>query len=200
MYARCFSLPIEAMLFSKCLPEWINQTFMGQPSDIGEDRAMTNMILKQGKQVLFQRNSHVLTNVPETYTGLYKMFIRWGRSNVRENLMMAKFVFTNFRKESKAGARLLYINQFLSIVMAYPFLLFMLFFVAMHPICSSVLHLQDVDCLKLSGVILCKALQHLRICLGLYLQYSYILSDCFGLCPMPLQLQEKRGWLTRELS
>src|SRR5690606_22122319 len=32
-----------------CLPEWINQTFMGKPSDIGEDRAMTNMILKQGK-------------------------------------------------------------------------------------------------------------------------------------------------------
>ena len=32
-----------------CLPQWINQTFMGQPSDIGEDRAMTNMILKQGR-------------------------------------------------------------------------------------------------------------------------------------------------------
>jgi hyaluronan synthase len=37
----------------KCLPEWISQTFMGQPSDIGEDRAMTNMILKQGKSVQF---------------------------------------------------------------------------------------------------------------------------------------------------
>ena len=48
---------------------------MGQPSDIGEDRAMTNMILKQGHHVLFQRNATVLTNVPEEYTGLYKMFI-----------------------------------------------------------------------------------------------------------------------------
>src|SRR5690606_17008311 len=37
-----------------CLPDWINQTFMGQPSDIGEDRAMTNMILKQGYHVQFQ--------------------------------------------------------------------------------------------------------------------------------------------------
>jgi hyaluronan synthase len=40
------------------LPEWINQKFMGRSSDIGEDRAMTNMILKQGKKVLFQRNNH----------------------------------------------------------------------------------------------------------------------------------------------
>lgn len=59
-----------------CLPEWINQKFMDKPSDIGEDIAMTNMILKQGKEVLFQRNAHVLTNVPESYKGLYKMFIR----------------------------------------------------------------------------------------------------------------------------
>jgi hyaluronan synthase len=104
-----------------CLPEWINQTFMGQPSDIGEDRAMTNMILKQGFHVLFQRNAVVLTNVPEEYVGLYKMFIRWGRSNVRENIMMAQYVFKDFRKESKFGARLLFLNQSLRIVMAYPF-------------------------------------------------------------------------------
>lgn len=58
-----------------CLPEWINQTFMGQPSDIGEDRAMTNMILKQGLHVLFQRNAYVLTNVPEEYKGLYLSLI-----------------------------------------------------------------------------------------------------------------------------
>src|SRR5690606_38132393 len=64
-----------------CLPEWINQTFMGKPSDIGEDRAMTNMILKQGYHVLFQKNAYAYTNVPEQYKGLYKMFIRWGRSN-----------------------------------------------------------------------------------------------------------------------
>jgi len=94
-----------------CLPEWINQQFMGQASDIGEDRAMTNMILKQGYKVLFQRNAHVLTNVPETYKGLYKMFIRWGRSNVRENINMLQYVFKNFRKDSKFGTRLLFLRS-----------------------------------------------------------------------------------------
>src|SRR5690606_6126378 len=81
-----------------CLPDWINQTFMGQPSDIGEDRAMTNMILKQGYHVQFQENAYVYTNIPKRYKNLYKMFIRWERSNVRENIMMSKFAFTDFRE------------------------------------------------------------------------------------------------------
>lgn len=117
-----------------CLEAWINQTFMGKASDIGEDRAMTNMILKQGKQVLFQRNAYAYTNVPESYKGLYKMFIRWGRSNVRENIAMAQYVFKNFREESKLGTRLLFISQSLKIIMSYPFILFMVFFIVTPPI------------------------------------------------------------------
>ena len=184
----------------KCLPEWINQTFMGQPSDIGEDRAMTNMILKQGKKVLFQRNSYVLTNVPERYTGLYKMFIRWGRSNVRENLMMAKFVFTNFRKGSKAGARLLYINQFLSIAMAYPFLLFMLFFVVTHPI----LFISST----FAGILIASSFPVLfyakrySVSESLW-AYTYSILYTFGLfwiMPYAIATAGKRGWLTRELA
>lgn len=41
----------------QCLPEWIEQKFMGQASDIGEDRAMTNMILKQGKSIVSKKRS-----------------------------------------------------------------------------------------------------------------------------------------------
>src|SRR5690606_4516096 len=43
------------------LPQWIAQTLMVQPSDIGEDRAMTNMSLKPGHHVLFQRNAYCYT-------------------------------------------------------------------------------------------------------------------------------------------
>ena len=117
-----------------CLENWINQTFMGKPSDIGEDRAMTNMILKQGYHVLFQRNALAYTNVPEKYRGLHKMFTRWGRSNVRENIEMAKYVFTDFRKGRKAGTRLLFLSQSMRILLCYPLLFFMLYFVLTHPL------------------------------------------------------------------
>ena len=183
----------------ECLPEWINQKFMGQISDIGEDRAMTNMILKQGKSVLFQKNAVVFTDVPEQYKGLYKMFIRWGRSNVRENIAMAKFVFTNFKNESKVGARLLFLNQFLTIVMTYPFLIFMLFFIAIHPILflsSTLLGLLIVS----SFPVLFYAKKY-SISESLW-AYSYSVFYTFGLfwiAPYAIATAGKSGWLTREL-
>ena len=184
----------------ECLPEWINQTFMGSASDIGEDRAMTNMILKQGKKVLFQRNALVLTDVPEKYQGLYKMFIRWGRSNVRENLAMAKYVFTDFKKESKAGTRLLFINQFLTLVMTYPFLLFMLFFIVVHPllfISSTLLGILIVS----SFPVLFYAKRY-SAAESLW-AYAYSVLYTFGLFwipPYAIATAGRSGWLTRELS
>jgi hyaluronan synthase len=87
------------------LDAWLNQTFLGQPAGIGEDRAMTNAILKSGYHVTFQSNAVVYTNVPVRYKGLCKMFLRWARSNVRETLAMASFIFTPFRRTPAAGAR-----------------------------------------------------------------------------------------------
>lgn len=183
----------------KCLPEWIDQKFMGTPSDIGEDRAMTNMILKQGKKVLFQRNALVLTDVPVQYQGLYKMFIRWGRSNVRENIVMAKYVFSNFREGSKSGARLLFINQFLTLVMTYPFLLFMLFFIIVHPLLflSSTL----LGILIISSFPVLFYAKRYSISESLW-AYSYSVLYTFGLfwiAPYAIATAGKSGWLTREL-
>jgi hyaluronan synthase len=180
-----------------CLPQWISQTFRGQPSDIGEDRAMTNMILKQGYHVLFQRNAYVLTNVPEKYKGLYKMFIRWGRSNVRENLMMAKYVFSNFRKESKLGARLLFLNQSLKIVMAYPFILFMLFFIITHPILFLSSTFASILVLSSFSVLFYGKRYNFS---QSFWAYSYSILYTFGLfwiTPYAIATASKRGWLTR---
>lgn len=183
-----------------CLPEWINQTFMGQPSDIGEDRAMTNMILKQGYNVLFQSKSYVLTNVPEKYNGLYKMFIRWDRSNVRENIMMSKFVFKDFRKGAKLGTRLLFLNQSIKIIMTYPFLLFMLFFIATHPVLflSSTLF----SILILSSFPVLFYAKRYDIYQSFW-AYSYSILYTFGLfwiTPYAIVTANRRGWLTRGLA
>ncbi len=180
-----------------CLPEWINQTFMGQPSDIGEDRAMTNMILKQGYHVLFQRNSYAYTNVPEQYQGLYKMFIRWGRSNVRENIQMSKYVFTNFREGSKVGARLLFFSQATKIIMSYPFLLFMFFFILTHPLLFLSSTLASILVLSTFPVIFYAK----RYSFGeAFWAYSYSILFTFGLfwiTPYAIATANKRGWLTR---
>lgn len=182
-----------------CLEDWINQTFMGQPSDIGEDRAMTNMILKQGKHVLFQRNAYCYTNVPEKYKGLYKMFIRWGRSNVRENIQMAKYVYKDFREGSKVGPRLLFANQWLKLIMSYPFMIFMLYFIITHPILfiSSTLF----STLILSSFPMLFYAKRYKFSESFW-AYSYSLLYAFGLfwiTPYAIATASRRGWLTREL-
>lgn len=182
-----------------CLPEWINQTFMGQPSDIGEDRAMTNMILKQGYKVLFQKNAMVYTNVPEKYSGLYKMFIRWDRSNVRENLMMAKYVFTNFRQGNKAGTRVLFINQCLKVVLAYPMILFMLFFVATHPVLFLTSTLAGILLFSSFSMFFYAKKYNFSQSLWAYTYSIFYTFSLFWITPYAIATAGRRGWLTRGL-
>ena len=80
------------------LEEWRRQTFMGLPANIGEDRALTNLVLRQGFFTVYQRSAVVYTVVPETYRGLVRMYLRWDRSNFRENWVQLKFIFSNYRK------------------------------------------------------------------------------------------------------
>jgi hyaluronan synthase len=79
------------------LKEWLQQTFMGLPATIGEDRALTNFVLRQGYYTAYQRNALVHTVVPECYRGLCRMYLRWDRSNFRENWVQLKFIFSKYR-------------------------------------------------------------------------------------------------------
>lgn len=84
-YRRSAVLPL--------LSEWLHQNFLGAPSTIGEDRAITSLLLRSGYKVKFQSNAVVATCVPSTYVRLCRMLIRWTRSDIRENLVMTKFAF-----------------------------------------------------------------------------------------------------------
>lgn len=179
------------------LPEWINQTFMGKLSDIGEDRAMTNMILKQGYDVLFQRNAHVLTNTPEEYENLYKMFIRWERSNVRENIMMSKFAFGDFRQGNKTGTRILLLNQWLKVILAYPLMISMLFFVLNYPVVFLLTTLFAIALLSSVQVIFYARKYNLLESFWAYPYSIFYAFSLFWITPYAIATAAKRGWLTR---
>jgi hyaluronan synthase len=87
----------RADVINPLLPSWVNQTFMGRHAAIGEDRAITNLVLSRGFRVVYQREAVVLTKIPTTFTGLRRMLLRWARSNVRENLVMLSFIIGRFR-------------------------------------------------------------------------------------------------------
>ena len=77
----------------RVLPAWMEQKFLGARCTFGEDRAMTNMVLGQGYDTVYQRTATVHTVVPENYSKMCKMFLRWDRSYVREEINFMRVVW-----------------------------------------------------------------------------------------------------------
>jgi hyaluronan synthase len=70
----------RAQIVHKVLDTWLNQRFLGARCTFGEDRALTNAILAEGYDSVYQGSAVVHTLVPETYSKLCKMYLRWDRS------------------------------------------------------------------------------------------------------------------------
>jgi len=181
-----------------CLEEWINQTFMGVKTDIGEDRAMTNMIMKQGYNTLFQSNAHVSTNIPETYSVLRKMFTRWERSNVRENIMMSKFAFTDFRNENKLKPRVLLANQWVSVIMAYPSLLVMLLSLIFYPVLFLSTTIISIAFFSIIPAVYFAIKNSTKSSLWIFTYNIFYFFTLFWITPYAILTANRRGWLTRE--
>ncbi len=79
------------------LDRWRTQSFLGVPCTYGEDRALTNFVLQAGSYCVYQQTAVVHTLAPRTYAGLCRMYLRWHRSNIRESLRQATFLFTAYR-------------------------------------------------------------------------------------------------------
>ncbi len=75
------------------LPDWERQRFLGTQCTYGEDRALTNAILGRGYDTVYQRSAVVHTIVPETYAKLCRMYLRWDRSYIREELRFSRIVW-----------------------------------------------------------------------------------------------------------
>lgn len=83
------------------MDEWENQRFLGRPVNHGEDQALTNIVLRQGYDTVYQRTAIVHTLVPTNYRQLSRMFLRWDRSYIVEGFSFARFMFSKYRKKNR---------------------------------------------------------------------------------------------------
>lgn len=83
------------------LDEWTHQTFLGRPVGHGEDQALTNIVLREGHDTVYQRTATIHTLAPTTYRQLSRMFLRWDRSYIVEGFSFAKFMFTRYRTKNR---------------------------------------------------------------------------------------------------
>ncbi|MGL4912347.1 MAG: glycosyltransferase [Romboutsia sp.] len=94
----CLSGPISCYrkdLIDKYKDAWLNQKFLGQPATFGDDRSMTNFILKHNRTV-YQDSAICTTIVPSGFKVFLKQQMRWKRSWLRESIRAGSFMW---RKE-----------------------------------------------------------------------------------------------------
>lgn len=87
---------------------WENQSFLGRPSTYGDDRSLTNCVMRDWR-VVYHSQAISCTIAPETVSKFVRQQLRWKRSWTRESLIISRFIW---RKHPLAS-----LTTYLSIVL-----------------------------------------------------------------------------------
>jgi hyaluronan synthase len=87
----CFSAYRRTAILPS-LEWWEAQTFLGVESTFGDDRSLTNCVLRDWR-VLYEKRAVSHTIVPSGFREFITQQTRWKRSWTRESLMAAKFIW-----------------------------------------------------------------------------------------------------------
>ena len=74
------------------LDAWLNQKFLGVQATFGDDRSLTNYVLKT-RRVIFHDGARALTKVPGRWLKYFKQQLRWKKSWSRETLVAARILW-----------------------------------------------------------------------------------------------------------
>lgn len=77
------------------IEDWLEQRFLGCKATFGDDRSLTNFVLKSSRTG-YQDTAICSTIVPNTHSQFLKQQIRWKRSWLRESIIASKYMW---RKE-----------------------------------------------------------------------------------------------------
>ena len=92
----CLSGPLSAYrrdVLLQFIDEWVNQTFLGRPATFGDDRSLTNSLLRRNRRVVYESTARTKTIVPEDYRTFFRQQMRWKRSWFRETLRGCRFMW-----------------------------------------------------------------------------------------------------------
>ncbi len=87
----CFSAYRRSSML-EVLDDWLNQHFLGVQATFGDDRSLTNYLLRKYK-VIYSSEAIATTIVPENHKQFLKQQLRWKKSWFRETLIAATFMW-----------------------------------------------------------------------------------------------------------
>ena len=190
------------------LDRWLDQRFLGARCTNGDDHAMTNLVLSLGHDTRYQSNAVVYTLVPETYTRLSKMFLRWARSSTREGLLALLFVprrmVTLARRANNPvtavthpiGVALDAIAQPVFVGLRFAGLFFGVGLALLHPLLlAKTLVASTLIALPYAAVYL-RSERHTDVLFGVLYGW-FALFALFWIQPLAVLTVRKNGWMTR---
>lgn len=83
-YRRAYITPV--------IDEWLNQKFLGSTCTFGDDRSLTNFVIRDYRAV-YSREARAYTVVPDTFSKYVKQQQRWKKSWIRETFIASTFMW-----------------------------------------------------------------------------------------------------------
>jgi hyaluronan synthase len=79
--------------FEPAVARLVSQSVLGVPLHVGDDRVLTNEILRAGWRTVYQSTALVTTDAPSDWPTFWKQQVRWGRSSQRETLLSLRWLW-----------------------------------------------------------------------------------------------------------
>ena len=99
------------------LPEWLNQKFLGTQCTFGDDRSLTNFIIKK-YSAAYSAEAMAYTVVPDKFNKYLKQQQRWKKSWIRETFIASSFIW----KKNPIAAIFFYTYVFLALSSPFVFI------------------------------------------------------------------------------
>jgi hyaluronan synthase len=75
------------------LEGWENQRFLGVDCTYGDDRALTNMVIRTGWKTIYDETAEAWTDAPAQYRTFFRQQLRWKKSWVREGPILLSHIW-----------------------------------------------------------------------------------------------------------
>lgn len=102
---------------------WKSQKFLGIKGTFGDDRSLTNFVLKSWN-VIYCERARASTNVPEQFRVYWKQQLRWKKSWIREGVLAGLFMWRRSHILASIGFYIHFSFPFLGPILAFNVLLY----------------------------------------------------------------------------
>src|SRR5919109_1589339 len=79
--------------FEPAVEQLVSQSVLGVPLHVGDDRVLTNELLRNRWRTVYQSTALVTTDAPSKWWTFWKQQLRWGRSSQRETILSLRWLW-----------------------------------------------------------------------------------------------------------